>query len=98
MTRDDFSNQLGGRLWRRAWSRSLERASGLRPRALGRGRSPPVNGTQDCLTLQELLASEVTLAVLRADALAMHNFEATLRAAVKRLESPAPCGSRKSKT
>jgi hypothetical protein len=42
---------------------------------------------RECLTLQELLASDMTRAVLRADALEMRCFEATLQAATKRVRA-----------
>ncbi len=45
------------------------------------------SGMQQSLTLQELLASEMTHAVLRADALELRCFEATLQAAAERLRA-----------
>jgi hypothetical protein len=42
---------------------------------------------QRCLTLHELLASDVTRAVLRADAMDIQSFETTLQAAVARLRA-----------
>ena len=71
MRHDDFNERL------RMRSRTLRRTRGLHT-----SHKPDMH---QCLTLQELLASDMTLAVMRADALEMRCFETTLREAAKRL-------------
>jgi hypothetical protein len=64
----------------RTWSRHLWRTLVL--------HASHKSGMQQSLSLQELLASEMTHAVLRADALELRCFEATLQAAAERLRAP----------
>jgi hypothetical protein len=51
---------------------------------------------QEGLTLQQLFASDMTIAVLRADALDMRRFETTLQEAAKRLATRRQAGSARS--
>lgn len=73
MRQDDFNVRL------RTGSCSVRRTRGLHVSRKA--------GVRECLTLQELLASDMTRAVLRADALEMRCFEATLQAATKRVRA-----------
>jgi hypothetical protein len=97
MPQDEFSDPTRGLLWFWAWSRHFGRARGVLPRCPTRGRRPSAKPTmQEGLTLQQLFASDMTIAVLRADALDMRRFETTLQEAAKRLATRRQAGSARS--